>query len=378
MKILVACDKFKGSLTGSEACETIAEGLRAVLPAEKNEIRCFPIADGGEGMASALLEARGGQWIEHSVRGPLGDPVSARYALLEEERIAVIEMASASGLTLLQDRPKDPLRASSYGTGQLLRHAIQSGVSEIILGIGGSATNDGGTGMAEALGYRFLRGDGSVAHDLPLDLENIEQIVGPSALKLPPITVACDVANPLLGPNGCTAIYGPQKGILSGDIAHHEARLAHLVKIQGEKGKQAAKVPGSGAAGGLGFGAILFLKAKLHPGFDLMAEYSGFASAVAWADHVITGEGRLDTQSLEGKGPYGVVQLARSHGKSTSTFCGSLEDATLEGEFGPIIEIRDPKLSLSVNISRGREHLYAAAKSFAESLLSPQSNTFTH
>ncbi|HRQ89392.1 MAG TPA: glycerate kinase, partial [Bacteroidia bacterium] len=208
MKILVASDKFKGSLTASEACEAIAEGLRESCGGA-HSIRCLPVADGGDGIAETLLSALGGTWHETKVTGPLGNSVRAGYAMIDDDRTAVIEMAKASGLVLVGDESKDPWRATTRGTGELILHAIESGAREILLGIGGSATNDGGTGMAEALGYRFEDADGRALAGLPLGLDGLARIVPPGNADFPKVTVACDVSNPLLGRNGCTRIYGP-------------------------------------------------------------------------------------------------------------------------------------------------------------------------
>jgi glycerate kinase len=368
MKILVASDKFKGSLTAAEACAAIAEGLREGFAGGDHEICCLPIADGGDGIADTLTNAAGGEWTSTMVRGPLGVPVTAGYGLIDEGKTAVIEMAAASGLALLGESPLDPLRASSYGTGELIRDAIARGVTEVLLGIGGSATNDGGTGMALALGYRFLDEAGDDLTDLPASLDRVARLLRPDGFPCPKVTVACDVTNPLLGPRGCTAVYGPQKGISPEAFALHEARLARLVAAAGERGERASLTPGAGAAGGLGFGAMIFLDATLVPGFDLVADRIGLVDAVQWADLVITGEGRLDHQSLEGKGPHGVVTLARTSGKATAAFCGSLGDAALESAFGPIAEIRDPHLSLAENMADGARLLRAAARTFATAL----------
>lgn len=367
MNILIASDKFKGSLTAPEACEAIAAGIRAESGDSTHSIRCLPIADGGDGLAETLLAACGGVWVEKNVTGPLGDPVRSGYALIDEGRTAVIEMAKASGLALLGNRPNDPRRASTKGTGELIADAMRHEVSEIILGIGGSATNDGGAGLAEALGFRFEDASGHNLTGMPLGIEQVSRLVPPLNLRLPRITVACDVTNPLLGANGCTRVYGPQKGIAPADLASHEARLGRLVALTGETGKAAAIVPGAGAAGGLGFGSLVFLDAKLVPGFDLVAEKLDLDAAIGSADLVITGEGRLDRQSLQGKGPHGVVRRARDLGRPTAAFCGALESRELENEFGPVTVIADPDLDLAANLARGREHLERAAKGFARS-----------
>jgi glycerate 2-kinase len=364
MKILVASDKFKGSLTAAEACNAIAAGFAS----SDHEVRCLPIADGGDGIARTLCDAAGGTWHEAEVSGPLGEPVQAGFARIDDGNTAVIEMATASGIVLLGESEKDPLRATTSGTGELILDAIAKGAREIILGIGGSATNDGGVGMALALGYRFLDKAGEARSNLPEDLPHVVTIEPPASRDFPKVTVACDVTNPLLGPNGCTRIYGPQKGIAPDDMERHEERLAHLVSLIGEKGDAAALLPGSGAAGGLGFGAIVFLDATLVPGFDLVSETLGLEEAVQWADLVITGEGRLDHQSLEGKGPCGVVDLAKRFGKKTAAFCGSLGDPSLSEVFGPIHEIRDPALSLSQNLACGAERLRLAAEEFSPTL----------
>ncbi|NLT71807.1 MAG: glycerate kinase [Verrucomicrobiaceae bacterium] len=371
MKILVASDKFKGSLTAAEACAAIAAGLLEGSPDAAHEIRCLPIADGGDGIADTLTRAKNGTWIRREVHGPLGKKVTAAYGLLDGGKTAVIEMAAASGLALPGETRRDPLRASTYGTGELLRDAIARGVGEVLLGIGGSATNDGGSGMALALGYRFYDSAGNALTGPPADLDRLARIEPPDTSSFPEVIVACDVSNPLLGPRGCTAIYGPQKGITPETFSLHENRLARLVAATGERGKAAADTPGAGAAGGLGFGAMVFLGATLVPGFDLVATRIGLADAVSWADLVVTGEGRLDHQSLEGKGPGGVVALARAAGKSTAAFCGSLENRALEANFGPVVEIGVPQLPLTANLARGGEHLRAAARAFAPTLSPP-------
>ncbi|MCB1207250.1 MAG: glycerate kinase [Verrucomicrobiae bacterium] len=369
MNILIASDKFKGSLTASEACEAIATGIRAEAGDSTHSIRCLPIADGGDGLAETLLSACGGVWVEKTVSGPLGDPVRSGYALIDNGRTAVIEMAKASGLALLGNRPNDPRRASTKGTGELIADAMRHGVDEIVLGIGGSATNDGGAGLAEALGFRFEDSSGHNLTGMPSEIEQVARIVPPLNLRLPRVTVACDVTNPLLGSKGCTRVYGPQKGIAPADLASHEARLARLVALSGEAGKVAAICPGAGAAGGLGFGALVFLNAELTPGFDLVAEKLDLGAAIEAADLVITGEGRLDSQSLQGKGPHGVARRARARGRLTAAFCGSLESGNLENEFGPVTVIADPGLDLPTNLARGRELLEEAAKHFARTEL---------
>lgn len=369
MKILIACDKFKGSLTAPEACAAVAAGLDETLGDSAIEIQLLPVADGGDGMARSLTAARNGKWLTCQARNALGETAEAGYGMIKASKVAVIEMAEASGLARMESRELDPWVASTFGTGELILDAARRGVEKILLGIGGSATNDGGSGMAEALGFRFLDSQGEPVDSLPADLERAVRIVTPSSLNLPEITVACDVTNPLLGQSGCTTIYGRQKGIKTSDFTRHEKRLSHLVRICGDRGRSGADQPGAGAAGGLGFGSFVFLKARLVPGFELIAEVLDLEKSVRWADLVITGEGKLDHQSLNGKAPHGVVQLARLNGIPTATFCGILENRALENEFGPVYEIRDPNLSIEVNMTIGAKRLREASSKFAYSLL---------
>ncbi len=368
MKILVASDKFKGSLSASEACDAIAEGIHEAIPEGSFEIRTLPIADGGDGMAATLTEVANGEWRIIEVQNALGASTKAGYGLIKSGSIAVIEMAEASGLSQLDDEKLDPWRASTFGTGQLIADAIGRGVQKIILGIGGSATNDGGSGMAEALGFQFLDQKGKPVSTMPERLDEVASITPPLGTSFPEVIVACDVSNPLLGPDGCTQIYGPQKGISPEAIGKHEARLECLMHLIGDA--KLAECSGAGAAGGLGFGAVAFLGAKLVPGFDLVAEMLQMEDAVSWADLVITGEGKLDHQSLEGKAPFGITQMARRLGKSTAAFCGILDGDGLESEFGPIFEIRRSDLSTSESMARGAELLREASAKNALTLTS--------
>lgn len=358
MIVLIACDKFKGSLTAGEACDAIRTGLLSTVSASPCEIRTLPVADGGDGIARTLTEALSGEWVTAPVSNALGEPVTAGYGLLDRGQSAVIEMAEASGLARLRGR-QDPWQANTFGTGELVRDAMAAGVRKVILGIGGSASNDGGTGLARALGWKFRDARGREITDLPRSLSQVAEIVPPQPRELPEVVVACDVVNPLLGPDGATRIYGPQKGILENDFAKHESGLSHLVTLL--RAGKAAATPGAGAAGGLGFGCLVFLGATLTPGFDLVSKILDLENAVAAADLVITGEGKLDLQSLEGKAPYGVANLARKHGKRLVTFCGVKGDEGLESQFGEIIEIRNPAESTADNIAKGRGNLIAAA-----------------
>lgn len=299
MKILIASDKWKGTFTAPEACTAIQAGLRHVWP--EAEMTNLPIADGGEGTADALYQACGGQWITVSVTGPLSEPVTAGYALLPEG-VAVMEMAAASGLALMGER-REPCHTTTRGTGELVLDAVRRGARKIILGLGGSATNDGGVGFGAALGWQF--------DQLPI----ASQVVAPPSiprLEEVEILAACDVTNPLLGPRGCTRVFGPQKGVREEDFTQFEAALAGVAAYFPA---ELAETPGAGAAGGLGFGLLAFAGAKLVSGFGLVSDLLNLESRIAEADVVVTGEGSLDDQTLDGKGPHGVAELARKHGK---------------------------------------------------------------
>jgi glycerate kinase len=326
LRLLVASDKFKGTLTGRAACEAIAAGFSDALGSTALEVRLLPVADGGEGLVASLCA----DTVETDAADPLGRAIRAGYGLMDGGKTAVIEMAEASGLWRLRPDERDAWRATTRGTGELIRHAVEGGAGKILLGIGGSATNDGGSGMAEALGVRFLDARGIPVTNLPADLEKVTRIDLAQALHLPPVIVACDVTNPLLGAEGCTRIYGPQKGIAAADFDRHERRLSHLVDLAGEQGNEAAKVPGAGAAGGLGFGCLIFLGAELRPGFDLVAEAIGLREAVDWADLIVTGEGRLDGQTLMGKAPAGVAALAGESGKPVCALAGVIDSNAVE------------------------------------------------
>lgn len=325
MKIVVAPNSFKGSLSAAQAAAAIARGVREALPdAEVVEI---PVADGGEGTVDALVSARKGTYQEVEVEGPLGDPVRATYGLIDGRRTGVVELASASGLTLIPVERRDPRRASTFGFGQLLEAARRQGVASIIAGIGGSATNDGGAGMAQALGYRLLdaagrdlrRGGAELAH-----LERIDPSGFDQAWQSLSVMVASDVTNPLTGPQGASYVYGPQKG--AGPDAVHEldAALARLAVVIGrDLGRQVADIPGAGAAGGAGAGLVAFLDAKLVEGAPLVVDASGFDQALRGAHLVITGEGRVDGQTAFGKAPGEVAKRAKSAGIPTLLLAGS-------------------------------------------------------
>jgi glycerate 2-kinase len=326
MKVVVAPNAFKGTLTAPEAAAAIARGVREVFPdAEVIEV---PVADGGDGTVEALVSANHGEYRTAEVDGPLGDRVEARYGLIDSGATAVVELATASGLALIAADRRDPRRASTFGFGQLLEAARRDGPSKIIAGIGGSATNDGGAGMGQAVGYRLLAADG---HDLPRGGAGLARLarIDPSgfdrdAWRRIQVKVACDVTNPLLGPEGASAVYGPQKGADPEAVRELDAALARFAQVvERDLGKDVADIPGAGAAGGAGAGLIAFLDAELLRGAPLVVEASGLDAALKGADLVITGEGRVDEQTAYGKAPGEVARRAQAAGVPVLLLAGS-------------------------------------------------------
>jgi glycerate kinase len=369
MRVLIAPDKFKGSLSAAQAADALAKGWREGWPIGKPlMIERLPVADGGEGTAEAIHDALAGRWVTHAVRDPIGRTVEGRYAVVERpdgERLAVLEMSSASGFSLVQGNDRDLLRGNTFGTGQLLAHALREGADRIIVGIGGSATNDGGIGLAAALGFRFLDAEHRKLEPTPEHLPKLAYIQSPTdALPAVPVNVACDVKNPLLGPRGATRVYGPQKGLRdAAEAAHLELGLARLADVAARTfGWDHRDTPGAGAAGGLGFGLMTFCGAELRPGFDLVASLLGLEAAVVRADLVLTGEGSLDGQTLEGKAPAGVAALARRLGRPVIAFGGRIEEAARAGLrtcFDELVALSDvePKLTQAQRMAREPELL---------------------
>ncbi|TXS16156.1 glycerate kinase [Streptomyces sp. ms191] len=325
-RVLVAADKFKGSLTAVQVAERVTAGLRRVVP--ELDVETLPVADGGDGTVAAAVAA-GFERREVTVTGPLGEPVTAAYAL--RGTTAVVEMAEASGLQLLPRGVFAPLTATTYGSGELLRAALDAGATQIVFGVGGSATTDGGAGMLAALGAEFLDADGAPVgpgggglRDLATaDLSGIDPRFASVDLVL-----ASDVDNPLTGPKGAPAVYGPQKGASPEDVETLDAALSHFVTVLersiGAKAADCAAAPGAGGAGGIGYGALVGLDASFRPGIELMLDVLGFAPALAKATLVITGEGSLDEQTLHGKAPAGVAAAARAADKEVVAVCGRL------------------------------------------------------
>lgn len=364
MRILLASDKFKGSLPAPAVAQALRDALAEIFPGA--EFDTCPIADGGEGTTDAMVGALGGVWAEAAVTDAHGRPLTARFGHVPAERRAILEMSAASGLALVADLPLNPAAASTSGTGELLVAAHRLGAERILLGIGGSATNDGGLGMALALGHRFERRGEPFVPTLATLPEADRLLLAPPLFA--EVLVACDVDNPLLGPRGATRVYGPQKGVR--DFPWFEARLRHLADLAAAAtGTDARDTPGAGAAGGLGFGLMAFAGGRLTPGFELVAAQVGLAARVARADLVVTGEGRLDEQSLQGKGPVGVARLARAHGKPIVGVAGAVADsAELRAQFDLLFGIKPAEMPLAEAMARTAELLGAAVRAHAAEL----------
>lgn len=381
MRYLCAPDSFKESLSARSAAEAMARGIRRADPGATIDL--CPIADGGEGTVEAMLAATRGRAMISRVLGPLGEPIDAAWGLLGEGRTgepltAVVEMAAAAGLALVPPHQRDPTRTTTFGVGQLIRAALDAGARRIILGIGGSATTDGGAGMAQALGVRFrdARGhaiDRPLAGGLLADVADLDTAGLDPRLASTPFVVACDVTNPLTGPRGAAAVYGPQKGATPAQVALLDAQLARLADLLRRRlGRDVESLPGAGAAGGLGAGAVAFLDAKLQRGVELVLQAVGFDARVAGCDWCLTGEGRLDGQSLAGKACLGVALAARARGVPTFALVGSLgpgaEGAMTQGLAGA--RAIGQGLPLAESMRRAAELLEAAAEEVARGWVS--------
>ncbi len=366
MKIVVAADSFKGSMRSDEAGSIIAEALGESL--EDAEIKVIPVADGGEGTTDAVVRATGGEIREVTVTGPLGEPVIAHYGLLPDGETAVMEMVSASGLELVSVDRLDPMKATTYGTGELMRAAIETGVRKIILGIGGSATVDGGAGMAQALGFRLLSADGSecgrggeaLATIAAIETDGVMQALADCRIR-----VACDVTNPLLGERGAARVFGPQKGATPAMVELLEEGLASLGQVWMNAGLLTdVTSPGDGAAGGLGAGLRAFCGAEMASGADLVADITGFDAEIRDAQILVTGEGRTDEQTAGGKLCAVLAAKARNAGASTILISGALHGdlEDLSGLFDAVFAAVQDVCSLEEAIERGPENLSTAAQ----------------
>lgn len=331
MRAVIAIDSLKGSLSSIEAGQAIAEGIKKADA--KADVVIRPLADGGEGTVEALVCGMNGTLQHVKVTGPLGDPVVCEYGIIDETKTAVIEMSGAAGITLVSDAKKNPLYTTTYGVGEVIRDAIEKGCRRFIVGIGGSATNDGGIGMLQALGYGFLNKDGQQVPFGATGLKELETIT--DTYVLPELAecefkIACDVTNPLCGENGCSAVYGPQKGANPSMIMEMDKWLRYYAALAREKFPKAnPNEPGTGAAGGLGFAFLTFTNAVLESGIKIVLEETKLESYVKGADVVVTGEGRLDFQTAMGKAPVGVAGLAKKFDIPVLAFAGSVtKDAT--------------------------------------------------
>lgn len=337
MKVVTAIDSFKGSLTSLEAGHGVETGFKRVDSAIEVNVR--PLADGGEGTVDALTEGMHGDKVYVQVTGPLGDKVNCPYGIIAESQTAIIEMSGAAGITLIPRNQLDPMKATTYGVGEVIKDAINRGCRRFLIGIGGSATNDGGVGMLMALGYDFLDAQGQPialgAQGLK-DLDHIETSHVLPALQECSFKIACDVTNPLCGAQGASAIYGPQKGATSAQVLEMDGWLAHYAKCaQALDDTIDATYPGTGAAGGLGFAFKSFLQGELVSGISMVLEETKLEDAIKEANLVITGEGRLDGQTAMGKAPIGVAQLAKKYDKPVIAFAGCVtKDATLCNKHG--------------------------------------------
>ncbi|NTA40390.1 glycerate kinase [Agrobacterium salinitolerans] len=373
MKVVIAPDSFKESLSALEAAKAIRDGFQTVFP--DADYVLVPVADGGEGTVDALVDATGGHRIYRSVTGPLQTPVEAVFGVTGDLKTAIIEMASAAGLMLVAPAARNPMITTSYGVGELISAALDANVRHIIIGIGGSATNDAGAGMLQALGARLLdasgfdldRGGGSLANLDKIDLAALD-----ARLAGVRIEVACDVDNPLIGPNGASAIFGPQKGASAEQIAHLDASLARFAEIvERYIGRSVAMVPGAGAAGGLGASLHALLGAELKPGAEIVMNAVHLEDLVASADLVLTGEGRLDGQTVCGKIPIGVANVAKRHAKPTIAIAGCLGQGA-EQVFDHGIHAAFSVLSRSCSteeaLAEAAENLHRTARNVAATL----------
>ncbi len=372
MKIVVALDKFKGSLTASRACDIVRKAMLSVQPELHIVIR--PMADGGDGTDEVLLTTLGGEWIARPVMGPLPEmSCTTRYAWLPKEATAVIAMANASGLVLLEPEQRNPLLTTTYGTGELIRAAIEQDAKRIWLAVGGSATVDGGVGAAMALGWRFLDVQGRPVSFGGGELERIARIERPDQLRIPAVEVLCDVDNPLCGEHGAARIFGPQKGATPAMVERLDAGLEHLGRLVKEQlGRDIVTVPGAGAAGGLAGGALAFMDARILSGIETVIHASGMDAELADADWVVTGEGRFDTQSLRGKVVSGIAKLATKHRVKMAVLAGSVqvsEEIYRREGIELALPAMKPGMELNEALGRAEELLSLAARELAGRIL---------
>ena len=371
MKIVVAPDSFKGSLTAVEVADAIEQGIREIFP--EAEIVKIPMADGGDGTVQCLVNATEGEILKEKVTGPLEDEVLASYGILGDKKTAVIEMAEASGLTLVPENKRNPLITTTYGTGQLIKAALDQGCRKMIIGIGGSATNDGGAGMVQALGVKLLDregkeigfGGGELKKVFRIDTKYLD-----NRLSETKVLVASDVSNPLCGPKGASWIYGPQKGATPEIIKELDESLAHFAEIvKRDLNKDVKDIPGAGAAGGLGASLMAFLDAELRPGIEIVIEIVRLEQAIKDADLVITGEGKIDSQTIYGKAPIGVARIAKKYNIPVIAVAAIIgDDADIVHQYGinALIKISEPPMSLAEPKSKKVWLIKKSIKQFLE------------
>lgn len=369
MKVVVAIDSFKGSLSSLEAGNAVKEGILAAMPEAR--VYISPIADGGEGTVLALALGMNGRLEHVEVTGPMGTRTCCTYGRIPDTDTAIIEMAGAAGITLISAEERNPLHATTFGVGEVIKDAIQKGCRHFIVGIGGSATNDGGVGMLQAFGFGMLDKEGK---QVPLGAKGLERLEEVSdehvipELKECTFRVACDVTNPLCGQNGCSNVFGPQKGATPEMVQKMDAWLSHFARLTSEKYEKAdAEIPGTGAAGGLGFAFLSYTNAVLESGIKIILEETRLEEHVKDADIVITGEGRLDGQTIFGKAPIGVARIAKRYGKTVIAFSGSVtKDAKTCNEYGidayfPVLR-KIQTLQEAMDSSNARENLKDTAE----------------
>ena len=373
MNIVIAPDSYKECLSALEVAAEIEAGFREVLP--NAQYRTVPLADGGEGTVAAMVASTGGSLLALDVTGPLGEPVKACYGLTGDGKTAIIEMAAASGLALVAPNLRNPLKTTTFGTGELIKAAMDAGARHLVIGIGGSATNDGGAGMLQALGVKLLNhddrqigfGGGSLANLARIDISGMDP-----RLKQCSIEAACDVNNPLTGPKGASRIFGPQKGATAEMVAQLDANLGHFADIISRDLRvQVDSVPGAGAAGGMGAALLAFFGAKLRPGIAIVVETVGLEAMIQEADLVITGEGRIDSQSIHGKTPVGVAAVAKRYGKPVIGIAGSLSnDVDVVHEYGidAVFSVLSQVGTLEEALTHAAANLRAVSRNIAAAL----------
>ena len=398
MRILIAPDKFKGCLSAPEVARHIAAGLRAALPHAKIDL--LPLADGGEGTADVICRALHGSWLSCHAHDPLGRAITCRYAFVAQPKLAIIEMSEAAGLWRLQPNECDVEHANTFGVGEMLFDAARRGAKKIVVGLGGSATNDGGFGLARALGFKFFAGEKELSGGVVTDLLKLTHIEPPSLVRqlpdpplpkkgkgrskahsngprtasatstlLPAILAVADVRNPLLGKAGATRVFGPQKSASPEQVARLERALRRLADVVADKfGRDYRREAGAGAAGGLGFGLMSFCGAKMRRGFDVVAETVGLEAKIKEADLVVTGEGSLDAQTLQGKTPAGVAAMARNLEKPVYAIVGRVTERAARELFQRIYSTSVPGISEKTSITRAGMLLEERARELANDL----------